>query len=734
MSVRDWIPFARKAAPPVRVVSQVERELLGVYQYRDAPKRNAEDLVKAYASMPWLRAIFDKIARATATVPWTLEMPLRAPAGKAYRDRALQGGDLTTRKQLGAMLRKTQRLRPVETHPALDALEGGNPLLVGMNVRRVTQIHLDLVGEAFWLFERNGAGMVIAIWPLPPHAVHRTPTPAYPFYDIYYRGAVLRGVPASEILWFCEPDPWDPYGRGTGLGGALADELEGGEYAGKTIKSFFYNDARPPVLVMPAADAGPMEEHEAKRLGGGWTEKLAGFLNRYKPMFLSRRVEVRELQTKFDDMPLVELLRYYRDTQQQVSSMPPEMLGILENANRSTVEAAELFFARHLIVPRLELQRAHLQERFIPQYDERLVLSYISPVPEDHAFSLAVMTARPQAFAVNDYRVKAGFEELPGDEGKIFVVGFADRAVRSLDDLVDAAGAVAPPGSSGAEDPPPDIGPSISDVTSGKALALTTKAIRQDDLDAILAALDPRELDRVVVPVLTDVMHSFGEQAVREVSTGISFDLQSPRVLQYLRTEAGSRIKNLIDQTTQDQLRASLTEGVAAGESTSDLAARIGDVFAEADGPRAYTIARTEMTVASNRATLEGYEQAGIEDKQWVSALAEKTRATHREMHLQVRALNEDFESSSGAHTDAPGNFGVAEEDINCLCFITATKAEKSLGGTFGDAEHALRCKAYGAARIPYERALRKALQRGFGNQRAAVMGKLLALSQSAAA
>ena len=42
-----------------------------------------------------------------------------------------------------------------------------------------------------------------------------------PFFRMA-RGAWQQMVPATEVLWVQNPNPVDPYGRGTGLGKAIA--------------------------------------------------------------------------------------------------------------------------------------------------------------------------------------------------------------------------------------------------------------------------------------------------------------------------------------------------------------------------------------------------------------------------------------------------------------------------------------------------------------------------------
>jgi SPP1 gp7 family putative phage head morphogenesis protein len=136
----------------------------------------------------------------------------------------------------------------------------------------------------------------------------------------------------------------------------------------------------------------------------------------------------------------------------------------------------------------------------------------------------------------------------------------------------------------------------------------------------------------------------------------------------YVDTFGASRIKDLIGSTTRDDLAESLAEGYGAGETTLQIVKRIMAVFLQADRHRAQMIAETEITIASGVAAQAGMEMAGVEYKQWLATLDSHTRDTHREMNGQIKAVNEDFESPSGATGAGPGQFEDPAEDIFCRC------------------------------------------------------------------
>ena len=432
------------------IMQQAHGLLGGVWGYGGLPPaRTADQYLQAYSTMPWLRAVSGKVSHTIAMTPWIAgykqeKTPDKsAPNGYRYRaatDRVLKVGTadmrLTRRKEMRDDFKETPN------HPILALLDAGNPFLTGPQVRQVTQIHLDILGEAFWLFERDKTNTPISIWPIPPSWVKQTPDARVAAYHLEFNG--WRGVvPASEILWFPVADPRNPYGRGVGVGQALGDELETDEYAAKTIKSWFYNRARPDMMVSPKLAAGeePFSTAELERLKEKWVADHEGFNKASRPYFSSVPLEVNVLSQSFESMQLTELRAYERNTILQVfGGIPPELMGIIENSNRATIDAADYIYSRHVIAPRLEFLRSILQTRLVPVYDERLVLDYENPVVEDREYQLKVMATRPESIKIDEWRERAGLPPLDDDAGQMFMLS---PAIVVVPDLKDYAGETA---------------------------------------------------------------------------------------------------------------------------------------------------------------------------------------------------------------------------------------------------------------------------------------------------
>lgn len=688
--------------------------LSGIMQRGEPPRRGTKELMAAYRQMPWLRGATSKVARSVASVQWKLYAVRNSRTGRAVRYPKAQRGDVLARRRHLKMLaegkaEKELELEEITDHPLLDMLDAGNMMMTGVTAKQVTQTHLDLKGEAYWLKERDGLGVPMAYWPLPPHWVQTTPTPADPYFYIA-QGAFQEKIPITEIVWFVDPDPENPYGRGVGAAESLSDELETDEYAAKHTKAWFYNSARPDLLIT----GKDLTKDQAQRLEQQWLAKHQSFWKRFRPHFTNADVQVHELSQSFESMQLVELRRFERDTVIQVYGVPPEIMGIVQDSNRATIEAAKYIYTEHVIVPRLELLRDQLQERLVPDFDERLILDYESPVPEDREYNLAVAKAAPWSLLVDEWREMGGKAPLPDNKGKVFPVPYTITFAEELD-------GADPFGLTPDTDPDPD----------DKAQATPRrKVLSKGDIDSVLQVVDMETLRSAILPLYRQLIAEWGQDTLDELDLDMTFDSSLPRVGEFVRRR-DVLIKGMNDVTIR-RLRQHLAEGVDEGESVAQLIKRVSQVFGEAKGPRAEAIARTETMASANWAQMEGFRQSGVvEKKEWLSTRDGRTRDAHAAMDGQVRVLEKPFDAPTGEQAQQPGGFGVAELDIQCRCTVVAVLVRDD-GKSHLDTEEkrAAHWKRFDARLRRDERKFGSAVKRAFQKQQNAVNAELRRLGE----
>lgn len=434
--VTAFLGLTRAVAMPVDLVAPAS--ILG----RGPPKRGTRELLQAYKEQPWLRAVTSRIARSVATASWSAyaraaePMPSRimrvrrlgsrgalpdvggVPAWRWAQDRlvrdvGLLAPDLETRARRRRELAAQGLLREIPDHPLLELLNAPNKDQTGFTSRLITQVHLDIKGEAFWYLDLDSQGMPTGFVPLPPHWVAGVPTATGEPFRVSFAGLQFN-VPPERMIWLRDPDPEQPFARGTGVAEALSDELETDEYAAKYVKTWFFNGAVPSGI---AAFEGASEP-ELKRAREKWEQEHQGHQRANRMFFANGKMNFSKVDNSFKDQQLMELRKHERDTIGQVFGMPPEILGIIENSNRSTIDAARFIFALGIEFPRCQFLRSELQHQLVPKFDGGdFCLEVEVPIPEDEQHRLDVMRAQPGAFSMNEWRGEAGYDAVPEFEG-----------------------------------------------------------------------------------------------------------------------------------------------------------------------------------------------------------------------------------------------------------------------------------------------------------------------------
>lgn len=241
------------------------------------------------------------------------------------------------------------------------------------------------------------------------------------------------------------------------------------------------------------------------------------------------------------------------------------------------------------------------------------------------------------------------------------------------------------------------------------------------DVFALVLEVLPEDIDKPTKPVVREVIESFGQGQLDELTADDVFNMQDPQVTRYLRQYSSTRIKD-INNTTRRSLRRSLAKGVEAGETTDQLAKRVRHTFRVADKSRSLTIARTEVGRASNFGSLKGMQQAGVEGKEWLATQDGLVRDSHKRLNGDVVGIDEYFRS--GRHrAQYPGGFGVPAEDINCRCGILPVLSEEE--DAYSAPVMKARWTALEKSRAPWDRKLTARFRQGFRVQRDKVLASL---------
>lgn len=207
----------------------------------------------------------------------------------------------------------------------------------------------------------------------------------------------------------------------------------------------------------------------------------------------------------------------------------------------------------------------------------------------------------------------------------------------------------------------------------------STRQDKKDWLASLLVwAQANKSLANAVAPILFALIAETGRQAYMEAGGQPSqFDPSTTQMLGF-QQDAADHMAEAVNDETEKQLRATLGQGVDAGESDDELQARIEEVFGAALTYRADRIARSETTRAQNWADTEAWQQLGtVVGKQWFTAQDERVCPWCRPLNGKVIGLDENF-YNQGDVIEADGKkLNISYSDIsvpplhaNCRCVL----------------------------------------------------------------
>lgn len=288
----------------------------------------------------------------------------------------------------------------------------------------ITQVYLLLPsGEAFWIKERNGLGAPTQLWPVPPNWVMQIPSSSSNFFLIQPSGNMDASpvyVAPEDMIYFKKLNVTNPYLRGIGRVEAIGDEIETDEYMAKFQKKFFFNNAIPSMVgMMQGADKATIDRADEE-----WRQKYGGYNNSHKMAWLGWDAKIQILKETTKEMDFVESRKYLRDTAIQHFSIPPEIFGIIENSNRSTIDAAYYLYTKNVLAKELDFIACTLNRQLMIDYKDEYEIKYENVVPEDNEFDLKKSNEglTRGTLSIDEWRLANGFEELENGKGKVIYV------------------------------------------------------------------------------------------------------------------------------------------------------------------------------------------------------------------------------------------------------------------------------------------------------------------------
>jgi hypothetical protein len=537
------------------------------------------------------------------------------------------------------------------------------------------------------------------------------------------------------MVFFKDPDLLDPYGRGRGQAESIGDEIEIDEMAAKFQKNTLYNDGNPPYAIMQP-NGNPATAEATKE---GFKAKIGGWFHAHEPIVLTGKdVTIQKLSQTMQELDLIASRKFLRDEALHHWQMPPEIFGILENSNRSTIDAAMYLLNKNVISDDIAFFDRVVNRQLVSEYGKDIVLVSELEIQEDEELALKVMGDGlvRGAVKVNEYRVRFGMPAIPGQDIFLRTMSLVEvdpslpsepepepepaedygdleiepdeeieieddeevldmdevKTTKSLNDIEAKTWAMFDKKALSVEPLFIKQVKKISTAQNEKLKAIIKPNIETGDFIGLVTAFFNDDTDeavkRTLAPAWIDSLKAGEDHALMTLglkSKAVE-EVVNPWFNWWVEKYGLLKAKEINDTTHKSlllDLQKVLADSIAAGDS---LGNRIKKILSATDGVyenmskmRASLIATTESATSINAGAFATYKSEGVKKKTWLSAPDERTRDDHRRENINPITIDIDEKFIIGGEPmDFPGDPTASAKNVcRCRCSIGPGRVEK---------------------------------------------------------
>jgi HK97 family phage portal protein len=577
----------------------------------------------------------------------------------------------------------------IERNGILDLLNKPNNKFTGTQFWELCQKYLDLTGEVFILKE-SGAEIFSDTQIKALHVLRSDMvTPNFNQYgDVvnftYKLGGQEIIYDEKEVIYVYRPDPMNPL-RGESLIRAGIREIETGNQLVEYQDAILRNGGKIEGVFKfkNAINASQLTELQKQ-----YEEKYAEAKKAGRPLFLGGDSEYMRVGLDPVELGYLESKKVTLDDISILTGVPRAVLAVTSGETFSNADAALTIFLRETIRPNLSFWATALDWKLVPdQYD----LGYIDPTPENREeLRKDLETANTiSAISINEKREALGYERVEIDGADDIFIPFSWTRLGE-----ESAGGSTEPSSKSYDHPlrDPDMRrkwgqiqvkrmdkretalmKEMRDYFDGQRDRLVESVDNQkqfkkkDIIDEIFNRNLELELAKnTVLPLLEKFLRDSGNEAFSLLGTS-KFNFVITSEMQSWLDKRVNLFAGEINKTTYEKLKDQFKQSFENGENRKDLIKRIENVYEGFDEKRARTIARTEVHGVTSKGTMEGYQQAGVPIKIWVTVGDKQVRDSHAKLDGMEVPINQPFPN----RLQFPGDpAGPADETVNCRCQI----------------------------------------------------------------
>ena len=327
-------------------------------------------------------------------------------------------------------------------------LERPNAFTTWCDLIEVTQLNIDLTGEAFWwLVGGEQFGAVRGIQHVPASWVIEAWVPGGVFqgWKMQIPGHAEQIVPGRDLVWFRNPHPSEPW-RAISPVETFALSYNMDIYARAYGAALMQNWAQPPGILssdqeLTAEDAEALRVRWKSHRQSAESIAVLGKGARYEPLSISVK-----------DLAFIDLARMTREQILGIYRVPPGKLGLAEEGGTAAEHAArDNTYAKNALAPRLNKLADTINTYVLPRLIQRAVklprFVFENPVRKDETFALtkAEQGLKSGVITINQYLIETDRDPLPGPEGDLYMLPTGITLVAKLEDGLSTQAVAAPP-------------------------------------------------------------------------------------------------------------------------------------------------------------------------------------------------------------------------------------------------------------------------------------------------
>jgi len=568
--------------------------------------------------------------------------------------------------------------------------------------------------------QRDSHGRPTQLIPIPQPCV-------YPILDLYgypraYSISTVEGtytVPKEDIIHVYEGNALNLFmGQSRALRSKIDSDIMN---AAKVFNLSFFRNGASIGGQITYPDGARITDHEAQELLRFFNDQNQGPEKAHRTALLTKGGKFESFKTSHKDMEYGEGLKFHQQQILSIYGVPPAMVGLFEFAPQFNTKEQQKIFYETNVIPLMRLFADAFSEELVPEFykNEEVYVWYdfgkvkaLEPNWEELGRAAQTLT---QIWPVNEVRTALGlpFKDVPGgDEPPSPILSaFGLNAKPQDTKSAKRARAIRPTPAqmrrhkldkfSLIEKQSEVMRRSIE--SHFKLQADIAGAWVKDNAETLFsynACFGSRKAQEdllltVKVPAMAEIYQAgvdFETAYLQSLAPKKDYQFIDKKAMQdrvqYWAEQHALLWAGSIEETTFKRIEEIVKLGVDRGLSNREINNIILQFFsAEGYEPtlltenvtgakvsildRVETIVQTETRATISEAQLETYRSTPfVTGKGWITTMGVSDHHPgHLEMDGQEVRMEDKFTNPvTGQQADAPGQFGTADQDINCLC------------------------------------------------------------------